>query len=184
MTRRKPVWIASGIIGIAALTIFYVARRQTPTAEPIAETNFPVVTPTPFEAPPSLRRPTGSGSKSLIEGALVDARKSGKPVFIDFYATWCGPCKLLDKAYEKPALKTAASHYIVVKVDVDEYPEDARKYGVQAMPTMVFLSSSGQVLSRKEGFAVPNDVRTEEGVVNVVAKDVAQSMDWIRKNKA
>lgn len=119
-----------------------------------------------------------------LNAALKEAKRSGKPVFIDFYATWCGPCKLLDKAYEKPEMKAAASRYVMVKVDVDKNQSIAQKYGVQAMPTMVFLNSQGKILARKEGFAVPRSAKTEASIINYVAKDVAQSMTWISKTKA
>jgi thioredoxin len=118
-----------------------------------------------------------------VAAAIKEAKRSGKPVFIDFYATWCGPCKLLDQAYDKPALKAEASRYVMVKVDVDKSQAEAQKYGIQAMPTMVFLNRNGKVVARKEGFAVPQSARTEAAIVNHVAKDVAGSMAWIRKNK-
>ncbi len=70
-------------------------------------------------------------------------------VLIDFYAEWCGPCKMLAPileqiAKEEPSLK-------IVKVDVDELQEIASKYEVMAMPTMKLLKG-GQVADQKVGF--------------------------------
>lgn len=116
-----------------------------------------------------------------LDVALRQARSTGKPVFIDFYATWCGPCKILDKAYLEPAMQKAASRYIMVKVDVDKNQPIAAKYGADALPTMLFLNSKGKVLGRKVGFSLPREVRTEGQAVKQVAKDVAKSMAYMRK---
>jgi len=117
-----------------------------------------------------------------VAGALKLAKTTGKPVFIDFYATWCGPCKLLDKAYETKEMQAAASRYIMVKVDVDKDQEVAQKYKADALPTMVFLNSKGNVLARKVGFMLPEGIRTEKDAVVHVAKDVAKSMTYWRKS--
>ena len=67
-------------------------------------------------------------------------------VLIDFFATWCGPCKMLSPVIEQverehPDLKVA-------KVDVDEAPEIAMKYGIQAIPTL-FLVKEGKVVDKR-----------------------------------
>jgi thioredoxin 1 len=69
-------------------------------------------------------------------------------VVIDFFATWCGPCKKIAPAFEQ--LSTVYPSIIFLKVDVDESAELVDKYGVQAMPTFVFLKD-GVVVKRIEG---------------------------------
>ena len=80
--------------------------------------------------------------------------KEGK-VLVDFFATWCGPCKMLapvieQVANEHPDLK-------VVKVDVDEAPAIAAKYGIQAIPTL-FLIKDGKVVTSSMGYLNKNQL--------------------------
>ena len=76
-------------------------------------------------------------------------------VLIDFFATWCGPCKMLSPVIEQverehPKLK-------VVKVDVDEAPQIAVKYGIQAIPTL-FLVKEGKVVDSRMGYLNKNQL--------------------------
>ena len=65
---------------------------------------------------------------------------------VDFYANWCGPCKMI-----APELEKAESNVKVIKVDVDEFEELARKYGVMSIPTLV-LFDNGKEIKRNIGF--------------------------------
>ena len=76
-------------------------------------------------------------------------------VLIDFFATWCGPCKMLSPVIEqvereKPELK-------VVKVDVDEAPAIAAEYGIQAIPTL-FLVKEGKIVDKRMGYLNKNQL--------------------------
>lgn len=72
-----------------------------------------------------------------------------KPVLVDFYATWCGPCQMMT-----PILEQVSNHLgerlQVVKVDTDRYPQLASQYGIHALPTLV-LFKDGQPVERFEG---------------------------------
>lgn len=74
----------------------------------------------------------------------AEVLNSSIPVLVDFYAPWCGPCRLLG-----PVLEGIARFYdgklAVVKVNVDESQELAAQYGVQAVPTMVFFRNGQTV---------------------------------------
>ena len=65
--------------------------------------------------------------------------KSSLPVVVDFWAPWCTPCRMVAPTLEKLA-KENAGKLIVAKVDTDENPEWAGKFGVQGIPTMLFVS--------------------------------------------
>jgi thioredoxin len=61
-----------------------------------------------------------------------------KPTVVDFWATWCGPCRLVAPEIDKLAAKYAGS-VDVVKVDVDANPETAMKYGIMSIPTVAYF---------------------------------------------
>jgi thioredoxin 1 len=62
--------------------------------------------------------------------------QSPTPVLVDFYAEWCGPCKALAPTLEAVAAEHAG-HLEVVKVDIDDNPELATRFGIQSIPTLV-----------------------------------------------
>lgn len=75
--------------------------------------------------------------------------KSQLPVIVDFWAPWCGPCRMVAPVLDKVA-KDYAGKVIVAKVNTDEDSENAIKYGVQGIPTMLFVSG-GKVVHRQVG---------------------------------
>ena len=79
----------------------------------------------------------------------TEVLKSEKPVLIDFWATWCGPCKMIGPNIEKLAEENADA--TVIKIDVDKHPEIAAVYGVQTIPTLIAFKK-GQIVNQKIGF--------------------------------
>jgi thioredoxin 1 len=88
--------------------------------------------------------------------------QSKVPVIVDFWAPWCGPCRMVAPTLEKLA-KENAGKLLIAKVNTDENPDWASRYQVQGIPTMLFVSG-GKVVHRQVG-ALPEpmlrDVVTE-----------------------
>jgi len=78
--------------------------------------------------------------------------KASEPVVVDFWAEWCGPCRMIAPALEEIA-GSMAGRIKVVKLNVDENPGTATKYGIMSIPTLMIFKN-GQLASRQIG-AVP-----------------------------
>ncbi len=91
---------------------------------------------------------------------------SEKPVLIDFYATWCGPCKMLFPIL-KEVKDTLQEELSIIKIDVDKNQEIAALYQVRSVPTLL-LFQNGKVIWRQSG-VVPK----EEIIQNIKAKNIS-----------
>ncbi|MBX2967551.1 MAG: thioredoxin [Cyclobacteriaceae bacterium] len=95
----------------------------------------------------------------LTDSTFEQTIKSDKPVLVDFWAEWCGPCKMIG-----PVVEELAGEYegkaVVAKLNVDENPETAAKFGIRSIPTLLVFKG-GQVVDKQIG-AVPKSVLAQK----------------------
>jgi thioredoxin 1 len=90
----------------------------------------------------------GKVSDSTFDSEVL---KATSPVVVDFWAEWCGPCRQIAPALEEIA-GSLDGKVKIVKMNVDENPQTAAKYGIQSIPTLM-LFKNGQMASRQIGAA-------------------------------
>ena len=87
----------------------------------------------------------GANTKTVTDASFaVDVLGSDKPVIVDFWAEWCGPCRMVAPILEEIAGENA-DKVVVAKLNVDENPQTAATYGITSIPTMN-VYSGGQVV--------------------------------------
>jgi thioredoxin 1 len=91
---------------------------------------------------------------SKVSDADFDSEvlKSAEPVVVDFWAEWCGPCRMIAPALEEIASGALAGKVKILKLNVDENPKTAQKYNVMSIPTLM-LFKNGEMASRQVGAA-------------------------------
>tara|TARA_B100001123_G_C15185327_1_gene977049 strand:+ start:787 stop:1107 length:321 start_codon:yes stop_codon:yes gene_type:complete len=88
---------------------------------------------------------TVSISDKTFETMVLNAKK---PVLVDFWAEWCGPCKAIAPAIEE--ISVEKENLIVAKINIDDNPESPSKYGVRGIPTLMIFKD-GQLIDTKVG---------------------------------
>ena len=116
----------------------------------------------PANAPlPSRQAHDDFAWQTEYQAALQIARKTGKPVLIDFAASWCGPCQLMERQVWSDAevQQRLAKKVVPLKIDVDSAQGEtlAQRYTIQAVPTMLLVDGSGKEVFRF-GFASADDL--------------------------
>jgi len=96
------------------------------------------------------------------EAGLAAAREANKPVMVDVFATWCGPCKMLDEnVFSRADVAEASQDFVTIRVDGDQHPDTVNKLGVSGYPTVLFLTPEAKEIGRSVG-AVPYSVMLKE----------------------
>ena|SRR5215472_14482964 len=90
------------------------------------------------------------------QGEWLPLETSDKPLFVDFWAEWCTPCRMLGPTFEKLAEKYG-NEITFVKVNVDDLPDVAGKYGIRSIPTLLLLRQ-GNVLEQVVGTRSYNEL--------------------------
>jgi thiol:disulfide interchange protein len=93
--------------------------------------------------------------KGTFKEALAEAKAQNKPVFIDIYTTWCGPCKWMsaNTFTNKEAAKYYNDNFINYKIDAErgEGPYVSRKYKIRGYPTLLYVDGDGNVIHKVAG---------------------------------
>lgn len=96
------------------------------------------------------------------EGVLKEAKETGKPIFLNFHATWCAPCKLMKiKTFTNNELADYLnSNFINIRLDgeVGEGETLMEAFGLRAYPSTLFIGSEGNVIWGKSGYLGPNEL--------------------------
>lgn len=82
--------------------------------------------------------------------------KSEKPTLVDFYADWCGPCKMMKPILEEVKSKLG-DQATIIKIDVDKSPQVMQTFQIQGVPTLI-LFKNGQIKWRQAGVVLANDL--------------------------
>ncbi|WP_262897961.1 thioredoxin [Litoribacter ruber] len=95
----------------------------------------------------------------ITDANFEEVIKSEQPILVDFWAEWCGPCKMIG-----PVVEEIAGEYegkaVVGKVDVDSNPNVAAKFGIRSIPTLLFFKN-GEIVDKQVG-AVPKTVLAQK----------------------
>lgn len=95
----------------------------------------------------------------ITDSNFDEITNTDKPVLVDFWAEWCGPCKMIG-----PVVEELANDYegkaIIAKVDVDSNPNTSAKFGIRSIPTLLVLKN-GKIVEKQVG-AVPKSVLTQK----------------------
>ena len=91
-------------------------------------------------------------------GAFADKINADKPTFVDFYAVWCGPCKMMDPVLKEVHNKLG-DKVTFLKVDIDKNPRAASFYNIRAVPTYI-LFRKGQIIWQQSGVISIHELET------------------------
>lgn len=106
---------------------------------------------------------SGFAQNNVWLSSFEDAQKlsiaTNRLIFIDFYASWCGPCKEMDReAFTDPTIKEILKKYVLLRLDFDKEVSLRNKYGIKAIPYILITDSHGKVIDKERGYSGKNSV--------------------------
>ncbi len=151
MRMRAPLLLV-GLLGMGSATLPLQGAGVAFLA-PLATADFPLVSVDAPRANP----PEGLFLDLPVDRALVKAAEQRRVVLIDFYTTWCGPCKLLDSTTwrDEKVIALLKQESIPLKINAEKEAALSRKYAINAYPTILLLRPDGSVLDRMVGYQKP-----------------------------
>ncbi len=158
-----PSVLASSFTGSAVATSAASGMGgRAPRSQPAAEMAPTSGQPEAQNRPSA--QPAASVSWATFGTGMRRAKSEGRPMFVDFYATWCGVCKMMDRqTFRHPDVVRALGELVPVRVDSeDETPRDgfrgydlAERHSIRGYPTLILFDADGRELSRRAGFLEP-----------------------------
>mgnify|MGYP001723015828 CR=1 FL=1 len=115
--------------------------------------------------------------KGTLKELLAKAAKEKKYLFVDVYATWCGPCRAFGPIFEAASNEPENANIAFVKVDIDANQDLAQAAGIQAVPTLM-IAKQGEVIFQQAGAlqaADLDDLITQAKALDLAAAKAAQS---------
>ncbi len=151
------------------LAAFFLRNQSSQQAQAQEPPSVPAQAPQ--AALPAATHPSAAAQSQELVAAISDAsfdqevQKSAKPVLVDFWATWCGPCRMYAPTVDQLA-EDYRGRLKVVRVDIDQNPQLAQNFQIRAIPTSV-LFKKGKVVKTWVGVVSGEELR---GEVNKVLK--------------
>lgn len=143
-------------ITIAIATAGFFGARYLSSQQTTSQAEAEIATSSPSAAP----KKGITFFKGSWQEAKAHAREKGQPIFVDAYASWCAPCKMMEK---RVFTRSSVGHFynenfVNVKFDMEKGkgPDFRENYDVSAYPTLLFFNSEGKVVYRKRGALGPD----------------------------
>lgn len=161
--KNTGVWVYLTLVGIVVLVGAVSFWKQRASLEGVSQAQ--AAQPEPQQAAqhqaPSVPVPAGNPLvKNLFDGTFSkEVVKSGKPVLVDFWATWCGPCRMFGPIVDQVA-EDYKGRLKVCRVDVDQNPGLSQTFQVRAIPTSI-LFKNGKVVKMWVGLVSGEDLKVE-----------------------
>ena len=109
---------------------------------------------------------------ALLDDALTQAQREGKPVVLDFFAEWCAPCQRMEKTtFKDEKVKALLERCVLVRVDTDKHPDIAKRMAVEGLPDIRFVLPDGKVIRQLRNFQDAESFTSElEGLLRKIEK--------------
>jgi len=149
------------LLGLVLLTcgIISCQKAEEPQPAPVTAT-ISQMAPAAQQAQPPAQSESSELVKNVTDASFTsDVENSSNPVLVDFWATWCGPCRMFGPIVDKLA-EEYQGRLKVVRVDIDQNPGLARNFGIRAIPTSL-LFKKGKVVKGWVGLVSEDDLKVE-----------------------